>query len=315
MDAKEVAARLSARADAVAAYLLPAGKIIGNEWRAGDVSGAPGQSLGIHLTGDKAGIWQDFATGEGGDLLDLWCAVRGVDFRQALQEAAEYLGMNTTPDRLKPKPAKPLPLHSSPPDGMDGVSRFTYTDEHKCPVIYVTRQDTADGKRIRQWGHGPDGKGWMPSLKHAPNPRPLYRLPAILKGGGTVCIHEGEKAVVAACKARLNGIHTTTIGGAGNAHHSDFTPLAGRDVVIIPDNDEPGRKHAEQVARMATEAGAASVKIVHLPDLPEKGDIVEWLQAGGTDEQWRKLGDEAKPEPVSHADIVRLADVRPERIA
>lgn len=192
------------------------------------------------------------------------------------------------------KPEKLLPVRTSPPDGVDGVSRFTYTDADKRPVIYVTRKGTPDGKSIRQWGCGPDGKGWMPSLKHAPKPRPLYRLPAILKGSGTVSIHEGEKASVAACKARLHGIHTTTIGGAGNARHSDFTPLKGRDVVIVPDHDEPGEKHAQQVARLATEAGAKSVRIVHLPDLPEKGDVVEWLAAGGTAEQWRKLTTEAK---------------------
>jgi len=293
-DAKDIANSLASRADAVAAYLLPSGRLDGNEWRSGDVSGASGQSLGIHLAGDKAGVWTDFATGEGGDLLTLWQAVRGCDFKQALQEAADYLGMDTTQDRPNPKPAKPLPVYANPPDGVDGVSRFTYTDASKRPVIYVTRQDTADGKRIRQWGRSADGKGWMPSLKHAPKPRPLYRFPAILKGSGTVCIHEGEKAVVAAAKARLQGIHTTSIGGAGNAKHSDFTPLKGRDVCIIPDNDEPGQKHAAQVAKMATEAGAKSVKIIHLPDLPEKGDCVEWLAAGGTDEQWRKLLDEAK---------------------
>jgi len=313
IEAKDIVTRLTSRADAVAAYLLPSGRRDGNEWRSGDVSGAPGQSLGIHLSGDKAGVWQDFATGEGGDLLTLWQAVRGCDFKQALQEAADYLGMDTSPDRPKPK-TKPLPVRTSPPDGVDGVSRFTYTDASKCAVIYVTRQDTADGKKIRQWGRSADGKGWMPSLKHAPKPRPLYRLPAILKGSGTVCIHEGEKAVVAACKARLHGIHTTTIGGAGNAKHSDFTPLKGRDVCIIPDNDEPGKKHAAQVAKMATEAGAKSVKIIHLPDLPEKGDCVEWLEAGGTDEQWQKLLSNAVPEPGRHADIVRLSDVKPEPI-
>ncbi|MDQ6960586.1 MAG: DUF3987 domain-containing protein [Mariprofundaceae bacterium] len=292
IEAKEIAARLASRADAVAAYLLPSGRLDGNEWRSGDVSGSPGQSLGIHLAGDKAGVWQDFATGEGGDLLSLWQAVRGVDFKQALNEAAEYLGMDTNPDR--PKPAKPLPVRTSPPEGVDGVSRFTYTDADKRPVIYVTRQDTQDGKRIRQWGHGPDGKGWMQSLKHAPKPRPLYRLPAILQADGVVCIHEGEKAVVAACKASLYGIQTTTIGGAGNAKHSDFTPLKGRDVCIIPDHDEPGENHAQQVAKLATDAGAKSVRIVHLPDLPPKGDVVEWLAAGGTDKQWRKLIAETK---------------------
>jgi len=312
IQAKDITTRLASRADEVAAYLLPSGRLDGNEWRSGDVSGASGQSLGIHLSGDKAGVWQDFATGEGGDLLTLWQAVRGCNFKQALNEAAEYLGMDTTPARPKLK-AKPLPVRTSPPDGVDGVSRFTYTDADKRPVIYVTRKDTTDGKSIRQWGHSPDGKGWIASLDNAPKPRPLYRLSAILKGGGIVCIHEGEKAVVAAAKARLQGIHTTSIGGAGNAKHSDFTPLKGHDVCIIPDNDEPGEKHAEQVAKLATEAGAKSVKIVHLPGLPPKGDCVEWLASGGTPEAWQKLLDEAKvyvPEiPKRKVTAISIADL------
>jgi len=196
--------------------------------------------------------------------------------------------------RPEKRPAKVLKVYASPPDGLDGVSRFTYTDASKQSVIYVTRQDTQGGKRIRQWGKSDCGSGWICSLRNAPKPRPFYRLPAILQADGVVCIHEGEKAVVAACKARLHGIHTTAIGGAGNAKHTDFTPLKGRDVCVIPDIDEPGEKHAQQVAALATAAGAQSVKIVRLPGLPEKGDVVEWLESGGNIESWMQLLSDAR---------------------
>lgn len=285
---------LADRAESVAAYLLPAGKQIGPEWQAGDVSGAPGQSLSVHLTGDKAGVWMDFATDERGDLLALWQAVRGCDFPTALCEASEWLGLAPAVpvQSVQRQPARPVRVFNEPPAGVDGVSRFTYTDADKHPVIYVTREDRGGGKNIRQWGRSADGKGWQRNLDHAPKPRPLYRLPSILTAE-LVCIHEGEKAAVAATKAKLPGTHTTTIGGAGNARNSDFMPLQGKAVVIVPDNDEPGERHAEQVAKLAAEAGAKSVRTLHLPDLPEKGDVVEWLEAGSDAKAWADLIEQA----------------------
>lgn len=220
---------------------------------------------------------------------------------------------NSRPAR---KPEKPMSVRTSPPDSKDDESRFTYVAKDKHPVIYVIREDRPDGKRIRQWGPGPSGKGWIPSLKHAPKPRPLYHLPEILKTDDVVCIHEGEKCAIAACKASLYGVHTTTLGGAGNAHHTDLRPLKGRDIVLVPDNDEPGRKHVEQLVKLASAAGVKSVRTVHLPDLPAKGDVIEWLQAGGTNEQWRRLLDDAKPSDTQQGEsmsdaVRRLAKLPP----
>jgi putative DNA primase/helicase len=47
-------------------------------------------------------------------------------------------------------------------------------------------------------------------------------------------------------------------------------------VVILPDNDQPGREHAEQVAHFLVGA-AKEIKIIHLPGLPEKGDVSDWI--------------------------------------
>ena len=59
-------------------------------------------------------------------------------------------------------------------------------------------------------------------------------------------------------------------------------------MVILPDNDQPGRDHAQKVAR-SLHGIAASVKIVELPDLPAKGDVSDWLDAGGTVEYLQVL--------------------------
>jgi twinkle protein len=103
---------LADRAADVAEHLLPGGHKEGHEWRAGSTAGEAGKSLGVHLSGPKAGVWSDFATGEGGDLLDLWCKAKGLTLAQALDEARAWLGV-TRPALHRPvqrqyvRPAKP----------------------------------------------------------------------------------------------------------------------------------------------------------------------------------------------------------------
>lgn len=96
--AKEISKMLAERAESICRLLLPDGKKDGSEWRCADLSGTKGTSLGVHLTGPKAGIWCDFANNEDkGDLLDLWVATKGIPFRQAYLEAKKFLGINGEP--------------------------------------------------------------------------------------------------------------------------------------------------------------------------------------------------------------------------
>jgi twinkle protein len=96
MDANEIKERLNQRAESVCAYLLPTGKKDGAEWVCGDVTGTPGTSLRIHLSGAKVGYWADFQASDqyrGRNLLSLWMAVRKVEFVAAMKEAKEFLGI------------------------------------------------------------------------------------------------------------------------------------------------------------------------------------------------------------------------------
>ena len=77
MNANEIARLLAKQCETVVKLLLPKGEIKANEWRVGSVDGEKGKSLGVHLSGAKAGVWSDFATGQAGDLLDLWCILFG----------------------------------------------------------------------------------------------------------------------------------------------------------------------------------------------------------------------------------------------
>ena len=80
--------------------------------------------------------------------------------------------------------------------------------------------------------------------------------------------------------------------GAGKWRPDFNQYFEGKQVVILPDNDEPGRKHAESVARHL-HGTAKSVKILELPGLPEKGDVSDWLAAGGTADQLFNLAEKA----------------------
>ena len=102
---------LSGRAEQLCRELLPNGRREGAEWRVGSVAGESGKSLGVHLFGSKAGVWSDFATGQGGDLLDLVAVVLDVSIGEAIGWARNWLGLGATVDpsqspNSKPRPAK-----------------------------------------------------------------------------------------------------------------------------------------------------------------------------------------------------------------
>jgi hypothetical protein len=90
-----LATLLAKRAESVARYLLPSGKRVGNEWRVGSVRGHKGKSLGIHLTGDTAGVWMDFANrNDTGDLVELWTRTKDISKTKAIKEIKQYLGID-----------------------------------------------------------------------------------------------------------------------------------------------------------------------------------------------------------------------------
>lgn len=122
--------------------------------------------------------------------------------------------------------------------------------------------------------------------------RVLYRLPELLSAdpADPVFSPEGEKDVLKLIALGL--VATCNPGGAGNwPRQKGFSkPLSGRSVVILPDNDQAGRNHALDVAGKI-HGLAASIKIVELPGLPDKGDVSDWLASGGTREQLLALVD------------------------
>lgn len=151
---------------------------------------------------------------------------------------------------------------------------WTYHDANGEPVGMIVRWDTAGGKDIRPVSK--TAKGWI--IGGMPEPRPLYRLPELLaRPSERAYVCEGEKAADAATTIGL--LATTSPHGCESAGKADWTPLAGREVVILPDNDDAGQRYAQDVTAILLKLpSAATVKVIQLPGLPAKGDIYDWLE-------------------------------------
>jgi hypothetical protein len=103
---------------------------------------------------------------------------------------------------------------------------------------------------------------------------------------------EGEKDVDTLTRL---GVPAFTFGGTGDGLPIEAASyLKGRQVVILADNDDAGRVHAEKKAALAHQAGAASVRVVHFPELPPKADVSDFIGTGGTVEQLHARIDAAR---------------------
>lgn len=148
MDITQIKLRLAGSAQSVAEHLLPAGRKEGQEWRAGSVAGEKGKSLGVHLVGQKAGVWCDFSTGETGDLIDLWAAVRAMPISETLGEIRDWLGVERPRAAHQPKKTyirPPKPKCTAP----QGRVKDYLTEERNIPLEIIERYKVGEqGDRI-----------------------------------------------------------------------------------------------------------------------------------------------------------------------
>ncbi|MDZ4688653.1 MAG: DUF3987 domain-containing protein, partial [Planctomycetaceae bacterium] len=160
-------------------------------------------------------------------------------------------------DRLGPLACDPWPYHSTDGELVGMVCRWDRPDGTKTirPVSLI------DGR----WRHA-----------GMPEPRPLYRWPDLL-ADEVVFVCEGEKAADAVRSLGL--VATTSPHGAKSADKTDWSPLAGKQVVILPDNDAPGVQYAETVAALLLSLNPPPrVRIVTLDGLPNAGDAFDWIE-------------------------------------
>jgi hypothetical protein len=235
----------------------------GNEWRYGNRG-----SMAINIS---KGTWFDHEANTGGGVFDL---IRG----QGHEQPAAWLR------REGLMASQPHVVHRTD----SRIAKvYPYTDEGGALLFQVVRVEPKDFRQRRPDGLG----GWVWNLHDTR--RVPYQLPELVKAaavGEMIYIPEGEKDVDS---LRAIGLAATTNPGGVKKWRDEYSEyLRGADVVVLSDNDVAGREHGEQV--VASLLGTAKrIRVLdigrHWADCPDKGDISDWLAAGGTAEKLKAI--------------------------
>jgi len=320
MTPREINQSLTLQAFEVAKMLLPQGKRDGHEWRVGNLDGDPGKSLGVRISGDKTGVWSDFATGDSGDLLDLWQKTKGISIKDAITEAKSYLGISDPtfhghrekqyqrPER--PKCHKP---EGAVKDYLINVRKFTEATLKAFRVGFRDRQVILpfmrDNELIMCKWRSIDDKATQPTTA---NQEPcLFGWQAIPDDVRHVAITEGEFDAMALYEYGIPALSVPFGGGKGakqtNWIENEYPHLERFDVIYLAlDADKTGR---EATVEIIERLGRHRCKLVNLPEK----DANDCLKEGVSFEQIQQAFDRAVVlDPV---ELKSAADFRDEIIA
>ncbi len=231
-----------------------------------------------------------------GDAIDFVARIESVDFREACSRLGARDATATRVER-KPLPERPPEriTRKPPADAGEPVFRtrrhgeptrvWTYRDAGGDVLGYVARYEyTDDGRQKKQtpqwtWGSSDSGHTWSWGMGHWNQPRPLYGLDRLAaRSEAEVLIPEGEKACDAA--AILGAyVNVSWPGGCQAIKHVDWSPLAGRRVILWPDADEPGIAAMGKLAAVLHKLGC-TVRIIEPTGQTDGWDIADAVEAG-----------------------------------
>lgn len=289
------ASMLALRAEEVAKNLLPNGKKKGNEWLVGDIHGRAGNSLSVCLSGDKAGVFCDFAKPEyAGDLVELWRQTRNLSMRDTLAEVKSFLGVSTpsfvTSNTQKKKYVRPEKPKCSKPKsdvktylnsrglndktieafkiGEDGkVIVFPYLKDDELFNVKYLHTERVDGKK-KTWQE----KDAQPCL---------FGWQAIPEDAREISITEGEIDAMTLWQCNKPALSIPIGGGKGSKHswiEHEWDDLERfSKIYLVMDMDATGD---DSVAELVERLGRHRCHIVELP-LKDANECIE----NGMDEE------------------------------
>ena len=215
-----------------------------------------------------ASQWYDHAQKIGGGAVQLVAYHFGGD----VQQAQNWLGerYNLTPKHSVRRTARKSRYDELVADGYIEVARYNYNDADGNPVHHVVRLEHPDPDKGKQFVQGtPTGWGLRDTTPI------LYNLAAVI-ASPWVCVVEGEKD---ADRLAALGIPATTCSGGAKKWTRDYSEaLSGKQVAILPDNDEPGAEHAKIIA--ASLVGVADAVKIVTTSTRQKGDVSDYLNDG-----------------------------------
>jgi predicted P-loop ATPase/5S rRNA maturation endonuclease (ribonuclease M5) len=278
---------VGAAALAMATSLLPqwiGGKRVGHEWLGERKSnGGPGDSWKVNLNN---GVWANFGgEAKGGDLISLYATLNHINNGTALAQVAALVGVTDRDVPVLPRtrpapepdtdPALPIPPDAGdlPKHGRHGLPTAVY---RYGTAFAVARYDLPDGKTFCPWTWRKNG--WR--AQAGPDPKVLYNAAELAKHPeSAVLVVEGEKCADAAKGAMRRNVVVTWAGGAQAIRKADWRALAGRDVVIWPDADDPGRKAAAWLAERLS-GTAKRVRVINPNGAADGWDVAEAIAEG-----------------------------------
>jgi DNA primase len=215
--------------------------------------GEAGRSLGVHLSGDKAGIWADFAGNQRGDLIDLIGAVRGVGKGQAVAWAKQWLGLSSRNEYFRCQ---------------ESVSRQDIARKAKRKSIDA---DTACRTRIARalWERGTRASGslvqvYLQSRAITTEPPPSLRFVAALKHKPTALIFPGMVAAIQAPDRSVCSVHRVYLRADG----IDKAPISQPKMTLGPMSGGAvrlGRAVPELGICEGIESGLSAMQLYGLP--------------------------------------------------
>ena len=239
-------------------------------------------SVAVEIAGLKRGQWFDHEHQIGGGPWDLLTMKGGMANGAAIEWLRSQIGIE---------------IASAGTTSRQIAATYDYCDERGELLFQVVRFNPKDFRQRRPNGNG----GWIWTVKGTR--QVLYRLPELIAASpdARVYIPEGEKDVDNL--ANLGLVATCNPGGAAKLRTNgkpgrskwqpEFNPFFhARDVVFLPHNDDPGRDHARAAAANLFSI-AVRVRILELPGLKSKGDVSDWVDAGGTREELERLAADA----------------------
>lgn len=309
MTPSELSDLLWAQVDRVAQHLLPDGKKDGHEWVAGNVHGDKGNSLKINLSGKKK--WADFAEGDGGDMLDLWMACRGMNLHQAMQDAKAFLGIRDDDHHFDARRDKKF----SRPDRKK-IAKYCNKSEHHIEYLKsrgispetakafeVVSGKVWNGERELEalvFPYKRDGE--LIQVKRISTERPNGKKVIMAEGDCEPCLFgwqalDSKVRSVVLCEGEIDcmtysqyGVNALSVpfGGGKGAKQQwiefEFHNLDRfEEIWISMDNDEVGQEAAKEIASRLGEYRCRMVKLPHK-------DANECLMAGVKDDEiWQCL--------------------------
>lgn len=210
-------------------------------------------SLSVNL---NTGLFKCFGCNAKGSVFDFYMLRHEVDFPASKNALAKEAGLTTETQKKI-------------------VKVYDYVNESGNLLHQTVRFEPKSFSQRR-----PDGKeGWIYNLKDV---RLVpYNLPEIIKTKSIIIV-EGEKD---ADNLKALGLTVTTNSMGADKWKPEYNEyFKDKRIVILSDNDKPGRDHALQVAKNLKSI-TESIKVIELPDLKEKGDVSDWIAQGHTKEE------------------------------